>query len=157
VRGGLTAASALAAAVIAVLALPASAAGPTWKTVGPFGVGIRCSFNPCVVGGFVTIRAVGVKLPPKKGKIEWSSALARHYPTRISLTYKGRTIRIPDAAVDQMEEVEPVIQHRFGFNVRQASGSPFLKTGLGTGTLKFRTRASGAVSIRVPVKITRID
>ena len=155
----MTAASVIAGALVAVLALPASGAGPTWKTVGPFGVGIRCDFNPCVVGGFATIRAVGVKLPPKvggKGKAEWYTTLGRHSPTKISLTYKGQTVRIPDGAIDQMEEVEPLIQHRFGFNVKQPSGSPFLRTGIGTGTLKFRTLASGAVSLRVSVKITRV-
>ena len=159
-RRALIAASALTVAVTAVVALPASGAGPRWKTVGPIGVSFRCSFNPCVVGGSGRIRAVGVRLPPKKGgraKAEWYRTVGRHAPSRMSLTYKGKTIRIPNGAIDRWEEVEPVIEYLFGFNVKQPNGSPFLKTGVGTGTLRFSTLATGAVSMRVPLKITQRD
>jgi hypothetical protein len=52
---------------------------------------------------------------------------------------RAQTIRIPDGAIDRKEEVEPVIQYSFGFNVKQPNGSPLLKTGVGTGTLKLST------------------
>ena len=37
-----------------------------------------------------------------------------------------------------------MIEYLFGFNVKQPNGSPFLKTGVGTATLRFSTLATGA-------------
>lgn len=100
----------------------APVSGPTWKTVGPIGVDFRCDWNPCEVGGLRPDpgrRGEASSQDGRQGKAKSYRTVLRHSPSRISLIYKGQTIGIPHGLIDRKEELEPVIQHSFGFTVAQ--------------------------------------
>jgi len=72
------------------------------------------------------------------------------------LTYKGTTVPVADEAIIRDHEFEPAIRYFLSIPVKASQNAAFLKTGVGTGTLAFKT-GFGPVSMRVPLKITRHD
>jgi hypothetical protein len=156
-RRALIAASATTIALVALVAIPASAAPPKW-TLGPLARGeVLFSVRGSYVSGQTDVRLLGVKLPPfsKDKRADFQAGgrfwvLGRHDPRNISLLYGGQTVRAVQSL--QNDEALPAIEYHVWFTPKGAAKPVFSKLGRGTGTMTFTT-AAGPVRLRVPVRI----